>query len=38
MTTFTVQYSDTGENDDWQDLADADGENIQLVNNGWMGI
>ena len=37
MTTFTVQYSDTGENDSWQDLADADEENIQ-VNNGWVHV
>ena len=30
VLTFTVQYSDTSESDDWQSLADAQGETIQV--------
>ena len=30
VLTFTVQYSNTGESDDWQSLADAQGETIQV--------
>ena len=30
VLTFTVQYSDTGESDDWQSLDDAQGETIQV--------
>ncbi|XP_038054128.1 deleted in malignant brain tumors 1 protein-like isoform X2 [Patiria miniata] len=35
ITTFTVRYSMTGESDDWQSLADTDGQTIELdVDDG----
>ena len=30
VTTFSVQYSDTGAEDDWTDLNDAEGNRLQV--------
>ncbi|XP_038054096.1 scavenger receptor cysteine-rich domain-containing group B protein-like [Patiria miniata] len=37
VSTFTVQYSNTGESDDWLGLTDPEGEIIQLNGNTGNG-
>ncbi|XP_022104992.1 scavenger receptor cysteine-rich domain superfamily protein-like [Acanthaster planci] len=37
VQTFTVQYSATGESDDWESLADTEGETVQFEGNNGSG-